>query len=698
MNSEILHRLTDRQGLGAFAIVVLATASLALTPKTPGPTSPQSHGIVVADMDLSVQPGDDFFRYSNGNWLKRTVIPPDRASVSVFSMLERLSNTRVAGLIDEVVNSSQNGTPGQRRISDLYHAYMDEEGIESKGLAPLQPDFAAIDAIRNKTELARALGERLRADEDPLNFTNYHSPNFLGFWTAPGFSDSSHYTGYLLQGGIEMPDREYYLQDSDHMKSVRAQFRTHVVAMLKLAGIQDAETRADRIIELEHSIAEKHWSLADDQDVHKANNPWKLSDFAAKAPGLDWEEFFRAARLASQKTIIVWQPSAVTGEAALVDSMPLETWKDWLTYHAIEDHAEALPKALSEEHFAFFSNVLSGIQQESPRQQRAIDEVNDLLGDEVGKLYAAKYFPPESKAMLQTMVANVIAAFHKRIDALSWMTAATKAEAHKKLSALYVGIGYPETWRDYSALEIRPDDLFGNEKRSELFEYRHALSRLGKPVDRREWAMTPQTVNAINLPLQNALNFPAAILEPPFFDPQAPDAMNYGAIGAIIGHEVSHTFDSEGSAFDENGALRNWWTPADLQHFNAATAELAKQYDQYRPFPDLSVNGEQTLAENIADLAGLMAAYDAFKQSLKGNTAAEEQGFSVDQQYFIAYGQSRRSKPREAALRKQVMTDEHSPSEYRTDTVRNLDAWYEAFHVHAGQKLYLDPKDRVRIW
>ncbi len=675
-------------------LVVVGVATVVLVGQS---NDSASAGISVADMDRSVQPGDDFYRYANGQWLQKTVIPPDRAGVSVFAQLDDISKRRVVALIEDLVKSAPTNE-GERKIADLYRSYMDEAGIEANGLKPLQAEFAAIDANKDKGALARALGAQLRADEDPLNYTNYHTANFLGLWSAPGFDDPDHYMAYLLQGGIEMPDREYYLSDSDAMRSLRDKYRAHVIAMLKLAHLSEAEVRTDRIIALEHAIAEKHWTLAEDQEVRKANNPWKQADFTTKAPGLDWAEFFKAAGLQSAKVIMVWQPSAIVGEAALVRSTPLETWKDWLTYHALEDHADALPRAFAEDHFAFFGREVTGVQQQSPRQHRAIEEVNLFLGDEVGKLYAARYFPPESKARVQAMVANIVSAFHKRIDAIPWMTADTKTQAHAKLSALYVGIGYPETWKDYSSLEIKRNDLLGNELRSELFEYHRALDRLGKTVDRREWCMTPPTVNAVNLPLQNALNFPAAILEPPFFDAKAPEVVNYGAIGSIIGHEVSHTFDSEGAAFDAAGRLRNWWTPADFQHFDAATAKLVQQYNQYRPFPDLSINGKQTLPENIADLGGLLAAYDAYRASLNGKQAPEQEGFSGDQQYFIAYAQSRHSKMRDAELRRRVMTDEHSPAEYRTDIVRNADAWYSSFAVHEGQKLYLAPEDRVRIW
>jgi endothelin-converting enzyme/putative endopeptidase len=460
----------------------------------------------------------------------------------------------------------------------------------------------------------------------------------------------------------------------------------------------DTEARAKRVFDLEHAIAEMHLSLAENEDVHKANNPWTRADFEAKAPGVDWVEFFRGAGLAAQTNFIVWQPSAFTGESALVASVPLEVWKDWLAFHLIDSYAGVLPKALNEERFAFFGTVLAGTPQQRPRWQRGVALVNDLLGDAVGRIYVQHYFPPEAKAQAQTMVANIVSAFRKRIDALAWMDPKTKAQAQAKLDALYVGIGYPETWRDYSAYEVKKDDAFGNVWRAGLFEYRRALSRLGKAIDRKEWAMTPQTVNAVNLPLQNALNFPAAILQPPFFDPLAPAAANYGSMGAIIGHEISHTFDTEGSAFDAQGRVRNWWTPADLEHFNAATARLAAQYDAYKPFPDLSVNGKQTLAEDIADVAGLAASYDAYRASLAGQAAPAQDGFSGDQQFFIAFGQSWGEKRREDALRAQVLEDPHAPAEYRADTVRNIEAWYSAFEVKPGEKLYLAPPDRVQIW
>jgi putative endopeptidase len=656
------------------------------------------HGIRVANMDPTVKPGDDFYQYGNGIWIKRTELPPDRAYVGVFSVLDDLSTKRTADLVEEVAKSNPAAGSGARKIADLYNSYMDEAGIEARGLAVLRPHLEAIAAVRDKRQLAHALGESLRADVDALNNTNFHTHNLFGLWVAPGFNDSEHYAAYLLQGGLELPDREYYLSDNEHMREIRSKYEAHISAMLKLAGFTNSDARAAAIVELEHAIAEKHISLAENDDIHKANNTWTQADFAMKAPGLDWAEYFRGAGLSKQASFIVWQPTAFTGESALVASTALETWKDWLAFHLIEGYGGVLPKAFAEERFNFIGKILSGTPEQRPRWQRGVFVVDGLLGDEVGKIYAERYFPPQAKATAEAMVANIIAAFRKRIDALSWMDPATKAEAQAKLTTLYVGVGYGETWHDYSGYEVKADDVFGNIWRGHLFEYHREVARLGMPIDRKEWSMTPQTVNAVNLPLQNALSFPAAILQPPFFDPQAPAAVNYGAIGSVIGHEISHTFDNEGSAFDSKGRVRNWWTPADAEHFEAATARLAAQYDTYKPFPDLAVNGKQTLGENIADVAGIAAAYDGYRASLAGGTAPAQDGFSGDQQFFIAFSQNWGSKAREAALRNEVMTDGHSPDQYRAATVRNIDAWYAAFEVEPGEKLYLAPADRVRIW
>lgn len=687
------HTLRLTRAMVCAALLLSFTAAVAQQA-----AQPATHGINVRNIDKSVKPGDDFFRYANGEWIKRTEIPPDRGSLGVFAALSDKANKRTADLIEEAAKSNAAAGSDKRKIADLYSSYMNEAAIEKAGLTPVQPLLKKFAAIKDKKELARALGESLRADVDPLNNTNYHTVNFIGMWVAQGFQDYEHYTPYLLQGGLVLPDREYYVSQSPRMKDIRTKYQAHVANILKLAGFTDAEARAERIVALENAIAEKHIGLADSEDVLKANNTWKQTDFNTKAPGLDWTEFFRAAGLAKQQQFIVWQPAAFTGEAALVGSTPLETWKDWLAYHVLEQYSGVLPKAFAEERFDFFGKQLSGTPQMRPRWQRGVAVVNANLGDSVGKIYAQRYFSPKAKAEAQEMVKNIVNAFHKRIDALDWMAASTKKEAQAKLDVLYVGIGYPEKWRDYAKYEVKFDDVFGNLWRSSQYEYNFQLARLGSKVDTHEWCMTPQTVNAVNLPLQNALNFPAAILEAPFFDPEAPAAHNYGAIGSVIGHEISHSFDTAGSTFDSKGRLRDWWTPEDLKHFQQVTQALARQYDSYKPFPDLAVNGQQTLAENIADVAGISAAYDGYKTSLTGKPAPTQDGFTGDQQFLISYAQNWGSKAREAALRAQVMGDGHAPGEYRSDAVRNIDGWYSAFDIKPTDKLYLDEAQRVRIW
>jgi endothelin-converting enzyme/putative endopeptidase len=562
----------------------------------------------------------------------------------------------------------------------------------------LKPHLEAIAEIKTPHDLARTLGLSLRADVDPLNVTNYHTANIFGLWVAPSFNDPDHYAPYLLQGGGELPNRDYYLSDSPRMKEIRDKYQTHVATMFRLAGLTDPEARATRVIALETAIAKAQTSLADSENIHNANNPWTPADFSSKAPGLDWSEYFHAAGIDKQAVFIVWQPAAFTGESALVASQPIDDWKDLLAYHLIEDYATGTSKALADERFAFFGTTLSGASQQRPRDIRGARFTSGLLRDAVGKIYAQRYFSPEAKAQAQALVANLLAAFRQRLEEVTWMAPATKAEAIAKLGTLKVGVGYPDTWRSYEGYSVSPDNLFANLWNADLFDYHYELGRIGKSVDRKEWCMEPQTVNAVNLPLDNGLNFPAAILQPPFFDPKAPAAANYGAIGSIIGHEISHTFDSQGAAFDSKGRVRNWWTPSDFAHFETVTAALAAQYDTYKPFPDLSVNGKLTLGEDIADVAGLADAFDAFHASLHGTEAPKVDNFTGDQQFFIAFSQNWGSVTRDAALRRQILTDPHAPAEYRAFTVRNNDGWYAAFDIKPTDKLYLAPKDRIRIW
>jgi len=500
-----------------------------------------------------------------------------------------------------------------------------------------------------------------------------------------------------MQGGLGMPDRDYYISTSEHMIALRKQYEDHLQAMFHLAGLDKPAERAHRVFALETAMAKVHATRVESEDVHSAVT-WKREELAAKAPGLDWPTYLIAAGLNDVPVFYIWHPKAVPGLSKLVASEPMETWKDWLTVHAIEHAAPFLSKAFVDERFNFYSKALSGIPEQRQRWQRGMDYTSAALGDPVGKLYVQKYFPPETKAKVQAMVADLISAFGKRIDALTWMAPATKEKAKAKLATLRVGVGYPDKWLDYSGLQITAGDAFGNEERAELFAYQQQLGKLHQPVDRSEWWMTPQTVNAVNLPLQNALNFPAAIIQPPYFDAGADAAHNYGAMGAIIGHEISHSFDDQGSQFDADGRLTNWWTKDDYDHFRAAGEALAAQFDAYRPFPDLAVNGHQTLSENIADLAGLQDSYDAYKISLKGAKDEEKSDFTGDQRFFISFGQSWRDKIRDEELRNRILTDGHAPDRYRADTVRNLDPWYAAFSVTGNEKLALAPNARVKIW
>jgi putative endopeptidase len=673
------------------------TIAILLTPacRRAAPT-PSQHGIDVAGMDRSVAPGDDFNAYANGAWIKATPIPADKSSYGPWAVVADRTRERVASLIQEMSAKPQ-ASDDESRIGRFYASYMDETGIEANGLTPLHAQLAAIAAIGDKRALARAIGTTLRADVDPLNATNFWTEHLFGVFVSQGLDDPSHNVPYLLQGGLGMPDREYYVSSDGNMAAMRPQYQAYVSAILNDARVSDAPARAAHVMELEIKMARVHATRVESQDVHTPAL-WPRADFARQAPGLDWPALFDAASLSQAPALYVWHPKAITGLAALVASEPLAAWKDWLTFHTVNEVASFLPKAFVDARFAFYGQALSGAREPRPRWQRGVDFTSDALGEAVGRAYVERFFPAEVKARVEAMVGDLVRAFDGRIDALTWMSPATKAQAKQKLGTLKVGVGYPDRWRDYASLEIRPDDPVGNYQRAGLFEYRYQLGKVGRAVDRGEWWMTPQTVNAVNLPLQNALNFPAAFIQPPFFDPDASAAYNYGSMGAVIGHEISHSFDDQGSQFDAQGRLANWWTPEDLTHFRKAAEALATQFDQYRPFPDLALNGHQTLSENIADVAGLSAAFDAYRLSLHGQPATPYQGFTGDQQFFISYAQGWREKDRDAYLRQIIATDGHAPGAYRADTVRNLDPWYVTFEVQPSQKLFLAESRRVHIW
>jgi len=655
-------------------------------------------GIDFAAIDKSVKPGDDFDKYANGTWEKTAQIPPDKSNIGVFSIINDRAQERKAELIDGIVKSSPSAGSDDARIANFYNAYMDTGAIEKRGLSPLKPDLDQIEAIADKGALADAIGRTLRADADPINATNFHTENLFGIFVTQAFDDPSKTVPYVLQGGLGLPDRDYYVSSDPAMAKLRADYVPYVAKILTLAGFPNAQARAQKIVALETKIAQAHETLEASQDVTKADNPWKRADFDKRAPGVDWGRLLGAAQLGNQQDFVIWQPAAVTKMAALIGSQPLDVWKDWLAFHCINQMTEVLPKAFDDANFAFFGTEITGTPQQLPRNKRAFNALDAWLGDAVGKRYVDKYFPASSKADIDGMVKNIKAALVKRIDALAWMAPATKAEAKKKVQTMVVGIGYPNNWRDYSSLDVRADDAFGNMDRAKLANYQYQLSKIGKKPDPNEWWLEPQIVNAQNQPLQNSLNFPAAILDKGFYDPAADPAANYGAIGSVIGHEISHSFDNLGATVDATGKLRNWWTPADLAHFKQAGAAMAAQYSAYEALSGLHLNGTQELGENIADVAGLAAAYDAWKASLNGKPSPVIDGLTGDQRLFLAYAQAHRGKLRDAALRARVATDVHAPGPWRVLTVRNIDAWYPAFNVQPGQKLYLAPDKRITVW
>ena len=703
--SRVLRPLTVLIAAAALGACESSAPPSAAAPEAVAPAAPAAapkpraalgeFGFDASGMDRSVAPGDDFYAYADGTWTKNAQIPADRSSYNSFSVLGEAALADTRAIVEETA-AKTDASGDAKKIGDYYAAFMDEAGIEAKGIAPLQPQLAAIAAIQDKHALAAALGGNLRADVDLLNATNYYTPNLFGLWVTANLLKPDEYAPYLVQGGLGMPDRDFYLEGG-RMAELRTQYAAYIAKLFELAGIDGGADKARRIVDLETAIARVHASQLETNDVQKGANEWPAAEFAQRAPGLDWAAFLDAAGLSKQADFIVWQPRAVSGIAALVGKQPLDAWKDWLAFHALDDAAVYLPKAFADAHFAFHGTALSGTPQQQERWKRGVSQTQDALGEAVGKLYVERHFSAQTKARAEAMVHDVVTAFGHRIDALDWMTPQTKARAKAKLAGLKVGVGYPDQWRDYSALQVQRDDALGNARRASLFDYHRNLAKLGQPIDRGEWFMTPQTVNALNIPLENRLIFPAAILQPPFFDANADDAVNYGAIGAVIGHEISHSFDNSGALFDETGKLSNWWTKEDFEHFDAAGQALAAQFDTYKPFPDLAVNGKLTLGENIADVAGLATSFDAYHLAHPG--AGETLGgFTPDQRLFLGWAQAWRSKQREPALRNLVLTNVHAPGEYRALTVRNLDAWYPAFDVQPGQKLYLAPEQRVKVW
>ena len=683
----------------AFALVITFAACKRTAPaaEPAAPAPPADVGIVPASMDTSAKPGDDFFAYADGNWVKNTPIPDDRAAIGGFYLADKERERQTREMLDAILKSTPAVGSDDAKIANYYRAYLDTDAIDRAGVAPAKADLDAIAAIADKRQLSAAIGGTLRADTDPLNATNFQTENLFGIFVTQGLSEPGPSMPYLMQGGIGLPEREYYLSADKDMTPLRAQYRSYVTQILQAANHPDPPGATRRILDLETKIARAHATRTDSEDLAKGATIWGRAELERKAPGLDWAALLTAAQLDSVEKFQAYHSTAIPRLAALVASEPLAAWKDWLAFHTLNQQANVLPKAFRDASFAFYGTTLSGTPKQRPREDRAVNAVSVALQDAVGKAYVDKYFPASAKAAIQAMVVEIKGAFARRVETIDWLAPSTKQEALKKVETIVVGVGYPDQWRDYAPLEIG-SDAYANQKNARVFEYRHQIAKIGKPMDRREWWMPPQLVNAVNLPVQNALNFPAAILQRPFFDPKADPAFNYGAIGGTIGHEISHSFDNNGALFDSTGRLRNWWTPADFKRFEEAGRALAAQFDEYEALPGLHVNGKLTLGENIADVAGLAAAYDAYRHSLNGKEAPVIQGFTGDQRFFIAYAQSWASKMRDATLRQRIAVDGHAPDQFRSLTVRNLDAWYSAFNVQPGEKLYLPPDKRVRVW
>ena len=687
-----------RTALRIPALAILFACAIALSATAADPTTSARDSAQDGNaqyIDRSVKPGDDFYRYANGGWLKTAIIPANQPSFDNRAILTAKTSQRVRDLVQEASSAQAGSGSVRQKVGDYYASFMDESSIEAKGMKPLSDEMSAISAIRDKESLSAYLGGTLNTEVDGLTGNGDH---VLGVWVNQSFTDSAHYVFHLLQGGLGMPDRDSYLDPSPKMTALRTQYQSHIAAMLKLAGVADADAKAARVLALEIRIAQTHAPDSDAADVTKQNNPWKRADFALRAPGMDWGAYFEAAGVAEQPEFVVWQPSAVTGTSALVGSESVDVWKDYLTFHLVEHYASALPKAVAAEHFAFYGTILSGTQQMPERSADAIAATNAALGQAVGQLYTQRYFPPEAKVKALAMAADLIAAYRIRIANLTWMSPSTKEKALAKLAALRIGVGYPDTWIDYSTLEIVRGDAFGNMRRAEAFNRSYNLAKLKRPADQDEWRIDPQIVGAIILFSPNTETFSAGILQPPYFDPQGDAASNYGSAGAGMAHEISHSFDELGNIYDAQGRLAKWWTEEDSARYHAAAAKLVAQFKGYCPFSDLCLNGEQVLTENIADLTGLLIAHDAYVLSLKGKTDVVINGLTGEQRFFLAFAQRWRRAQSEEALRRQVKTDTHPPGEYRSDTVRNVDAWYKAYDVTPGNKLYLKPEDRVEIW
>ena len=678
----------NRHILSAIAVLFASSAWAADT------AQPLTSGVETQQQDSTVRVQDDFYMHVNGTWMKNTEIPADKSAWGSFYVLRENSLNQLRTIV-EAASQDKNKTAGSeaQQIGDLYDSFMDEAKLEQLGLTPLKNEFERVAALTDKKDIPALIAHYNRVGITAPYDMGVHQDN----------KDSTKYVVDFGQSGLGLPDRDYYLKKDDaKMKEALAKYQSHITKMLTMAGEKPAAAaaKAKSIVALETKIAQVQWTKVQNRDPIKLYNKEDLTKLGKLTPGYDWKPYLTDAGLDGKLTyVIVSQPSYFTSFSKLMKSTPLATWKDYFHWHILSSEATYLSKSFSDENFAFYGTALNGIPEQQPRWKRAINLEEGAIGEGLGKLYVAQYFPPENKARMEKLVANLLEAYHQSIDTLDWMTPATKKEAQAKLASFMTKIGYPSKWRDYSALTIKKDDLVGNVARATEFEYLRNINKLGTPIDRTEWGMNPQTVNAYYNPEMNEIVFPAAILQPPFFNINADDAVNYGAIGAVIGHEISHGFDDQGAQYDGSGNLHDWWTADDKKNFKAKTEALVKQYSAYEPVPGYHVNGELTLGENIADNSGLAIAFKAYKLSLGGKPAPVIDGLTGEQRFYLGFGQVWRGKTRENAAIVRIKTDPHSPPQVRADgTVKNQPGFYEAFGVKEGDKMYLAPDQRVIMW
>ena len=647
-------------------------------------------GIDKANMDLSVRPQDNFYRYVNGAWLNTNEIPGDKTSIGSFYDLRDEADDSVKAIIEELAATKDlKMGSDEQKVADLFRSFMDIEARDAAGIAPIQAIFDRINTLKNKDELATFFGENQKI--------GVGSP--LAFYISVDAKDSTRYATHVWQSGLGLPDKDYYFNDTERFEKLRAGYIAHIENMFNLAGLKNGKAAAQTIMALETKLAGFHWSKVESRDSTKRYNKFNVADLNTVTDAFNWTAFLEAQGVSAQKDLIVNQPSFVKGFGETFAATSLADWQTYLTFHTLSNFSSSLTSALDNENFDFYSKQLSGREEQRPMWKRGVAVVNNNLGEVIGKVYVSRHFKPEAKVRMTQLVENLRGAYGASIDELEWMSDTTKAAAHVKLASFDPKIGYPDKWEDYSALVIKSDDLVGNKIRSGTVSHDKEVAKLGGPIDRQEWGMTPQTVNAYYNPTKNEIVFPAAILQPPFFNLVADDAVNYGGIGAVIGHEMGHGFDDQGSKYDGDGNLRDWWTAEDLAAFKVRTDNLVTQYSEYAVFDDLNVNGELTLGENIGDLSGVTIAYKAYKASLNGKEAPVIDGLTGDQRFFMGYAQVWRGKMVEKSLRNRVATDPHSPGEFRAlGSLSNMPEFYKAFDVKEGDAMYIAPEKRVKIW